>query len=235
MNGSVRKILRYRKIYYSQGGEDGVLEYILSKLPDRTNWCVEFGAWDGKFNSNTYHLISMYGYSGVFIEPSPDVYLELRKNMEKYSGVQCFDVFVRTTGENCIDNILKKTDIPKHFDLLSIDIDGNDYHVWKSIAHYEPSVVIIEIQVADGPDKERINDPDRPYGLGTSLLSMTNLARSKGYALVARVECNAIFVKQKYLSLFHDREILPADVFSRSTSLILLLIHRFRAMRTRLS
>ena len=57
MNSQLQEILKNRKSYFSQSGEDGVLEYILSKLPKRDNWCVEFGAWDGMHLSNTYYFI----------------------------------------------------------------------------------------------------------------------------------------------------------------------------------
>jgi hypothetical protein len=43
-----------KKNVYSQNGEDGIIDYILNKIPDKDNWCCEFGAWDGKYLSNTY-------------------------------------------------------------------------------------------------------------------------------------------------------------------------------------
>jgi predicted carbohydrate-binding protein with CBM5 and CBM33 domain len=68
MKQTVETLLKHRKRYYSQNGEDGLLAFVLSKLPNRTGWCVELGAWDGKESSNTYYLISQYGYQGVMIE-----------------------------------------------------------------------------------------------------------------------------------------------------------------------
>lgn len=59
MNTDLQEILKYRKSIFSQSGEDGVLDFILSKLSKLDNWCVEFGAWDGIHLSNTYYFIDL--------------------------------------------------------------------------------------------------------------------------------------------------------------------------------
>jgi hypothetical protein len=230
MKDTVEKLLSYRKRYFSKRGEDGLLAFVLSKIPDRTNWCVEFGAWDGKSESNTYYFISQQGYHGVMIEADPFKYDLLCENMKAH-GTICINAFVRSEGENKLDNILSLTPVPKEFDLLSIDVDGDDYHIWKSLDAYQPKIVIIEINIRDKPGVRRINKPGRPivrgdsgtnvssmWGItgytGTSLSSMTELAVSKHYSLLANVHCNAAFVRCEYLHLFHDREVTPDEVFT---------------------
>jgi hypothetical protein len=229
MKDTVEELLSHRKTIFSQQGEDGLLAFALSQIPDKTGWCVECGAWDGKSESNTYYFISQQGYHGVMIEADPLKYRVLREHMEAYDTI-CVNVFVRPEGENRLDNILGLTPIPKEFDLLSIDVDGDDYHVWQSMVNYQPTVVIIEIN-NDKPGVKRINRPGSPvvrgtigtsissmWGItdytGTSISSMTELAISKHYSLLANVSCNAIFVRRKYLSLFHDREVTPEEVFT---------------------
>src|SRR5271157_886887 len=230
MKYTVEKLLRHRKTFFSQHGEDGLLVFVMSKIPDKTGWCVELGAWDGKEASNTYYLVSQYGYRGVMIEADPSKYDLLTKNMRAY-GTICINKFVRPDGENKVDSILSQTPIPRQFDLLSIDVDGDDYHVWQSLSRYEPKIVIIEINIRDKPGVKRINRPGSTIGLGnaktsppsmlgvtgysgTSITSMTELATSKGYRVFANVGCNAIFVRSDYLSLFHDREVTPSEVFT---------------------
>nr|VFK56242.1 MAG: hypothetical protein BECKTUN1418F_GA0071002_10832 [Candidatus Kentron sp. TUN]VFK61659.1 MAG: hypothetical protein BECKTUN1418D_GA0071000_115613 [Candidatus Kentron sp. TUN]VFK62495.1 MAG: hypothetical protein BECKTUN1418E_GA0071001_10812 [Candidatus Kentron sp. TUN] len=61
-------LLEYRRNVYSQTGEDGIIEKILDIIPRNDKWCVEFGAWDGSFLSNTRHLIEHKGFSAVLIE-----------------------------------------------------------------------------------------------------------------------------------------------------------------------
>jgi hypothetical protein len=230
MKDTVEKLLSHRKNYFSKRGEDGLLAFVLSKIPDRTNWCVEFGAWDGKSESNTYYFISQQGYHGVMIEADPFKYGLLCGNMKAYGAI-CVNAFVRSEGQNKLDNILSSTPIPKEFDLLSIDVDGDDYHIWKSLDVYQPKIVIIEINIRDKPGVKRVNKPGHPIGrgdggtsvssmwditgyTGTSLSSMTELAVSKQYSLLANVHCNAIFVRREYLHLFHDREVTPDEVFT---------------------
>ena len=230
MKNTVEKLLSYRKSFFSQQGEDGLLVFILSKIPDKTNWCVELGAWDGKSESNTYYFISQQNYHGVMIEADPLKYNLLLKNMKAYDTV-CINTFVRPEGENNLDNILSQTPVPKQFDLLSIDVDGDDYHIWQSLNNYQPKVVIIEINIKDKPGVKRINKIGPPivqgnmgtsvssmWGItgysGTSISSMTELAISKQYSLIANVYCNAIFVRNEYLNLYHDREVTPEEVFT---------------------
>jgi hypothetical protein len=230
MKDTVEKLLSHRKAFFSQHGEDGLLAFVLSKIPDKTGWCVEFGAWDGKSESNTYCFISQQSYHGVMIEADPLKYNLLRENMKAYDTI-CVNAFVRPEGENKLDNILSSTPIPKQFDLLSIDVDGDDYHVWQSLDKYQPTVVIIEINIRDKPGVKRINKPGSPivrgntgtsissmWGItgytGTSISSMTELAISKQYSLLANIHSNAIFVRREYLNLFHDREVTPDEVFT---------------------
>ena len=229
MKDTVEKLLSHRKKFFSKQGEDGLLAFVLSKIPDKTGWCVEFGAWDGKSESNTYYFISQQSYHGVMIEADSLKYNLLRENMKAYDTI-CVNAFVRPEGENKLDNILRQTPIPKQFDLLSIDVDGDDYHVWQSLDRYQPTVVIIEINMHNKPGVKRINKPGSPIirgntgisissmGItgytGTSISSMTELAISKQYSLLANVHCNAIFVMREYLNLFHDREVTPDEVFT---------------------
>ena len=66
------------KNYFSQNGEDGFLEGILSRIPEKDFNCVEFGAWDGQHLSNTYHLISEKNYRGVLIEGENERFIDLK-------------------------------------------------------------------------------------------------------------------------------------------------------------
>lgn len=230
MKDTVERLLRHRKTFYSHQGEDGILDFILSKIPDKTGWCVELGAWDGKSESNTYYFISHLGYHGVMIEADILKYNLLQENLKAYDTI-CVNAFVRPEGENKLDNILSLTSIPKQFDLLSIDVDGDDYQIWQSLDKYQPTVVIIEINMRCKPGVKRINKTGSPmficntgtstssmWGapgyMGTSISSVTELAIRKQYSLLANVHCNAIFVRSEYLNLFHDREVTPDEVFT---------------------
>ena len=58
-----------KKNIYSQNGEDGILEEVLKKLDlVKNGWCCEFGAWDGKYGSNTFNLVKNFSYRAIYIE-----------------------------------------------------------------------------------------------------------------------------------------------------------------------
>ena len=107
-------------------------------------WCVEFGAWDGRHASNTYALISDAGYSAVLIESDPARFAALQRTHAGRSGVIALRRVVGFEGPDRLDRILAETPVPRDFDLLSIDIDGNDFHVWDAVEDYRPKLVVIE-------------------------------------------------------------------------------------------
>ena len=192
-------LITHRKDVFSQCGDDGVLEIIFDRIGEGKKWCCEFGAWDGIWLSNTYNRIANYGWSGVLIEPDQEKFLQLKTNMEKFVNVIPVNAAVEATevanpnfGANSLDAILGRTPIPRDFDLLSIDVDGPDYWIWKSLENYQPRVVIIE--VTDHPlglDARKIYEYGQPGG--STILPMVELAKQKGYEL-ACVTGNAIFV-----------------------------------------
>lgn len=190
----------------SQGGEDGILEKIMDVLPDTDQWCVEFGSWDGKHLSNTYNLIANKNYSAVLIEGDSKRFQDLVANFQSNSRVTPVNRFVGFEKDNCLDRILDKTEIPKNFDLLSIDIDGNDYHVWETVTDYQAKVVIIEFNPTVPKTVEFVQPRDMIVTQGTGLLSMVRLANDKGYELLAVESANAIFVSRQYYELFDMKD-----------------------------
>lgn len=191
----------YKKNVYSQYGEDGIIEKIF-KIINPTNkikWCLEFGAWDGVYLSNACNLIRNKGWSGVLIEPDKKRFGQLKENYRSNENAILINKFVNAEGGDTLDKILSKTKIPLNFDLLSVDIDGNDYHVWKSLRKYKPNVVIIEYNPTIPPNIEYIQTYDSKVNRGSSLLSLCILGKKKGYELIYATESNAIFILKKYI------------------------------------
>ncbi len=187
----------------SQRGEDGVIEKIFSMLGGLNHWCVEFGAWDGKHASNTYNLIANKNWQGVLIEADPDKYKELLQTFQGNAGAHCINAYVNISGESSLDNILASTGIPETFDLLSIDIDGNDYHIWDSLKNYRPKVVVIEFNPSIPNDIVFVQDQDFSMNHGCSLRALIELGKEKGYELVCAAPWNGFFVDRQYYELFN--------------------------------
>lgn len=200
-----KDLLEYAENIYSQNGEDGILKKILNTIPDNDKWCVEFGAWDGKHLSNTFHLVEEFGYHAVLIEGNRKRFKELLELQSEFNTIIPINAFVGYES-NSLDNILKSTDIPKDFDLLSIDIDGNDYHVWSSIKNYKPKVVCIEYNSTIPNDVEFVQKKELKVSQGSSLLSLKKLGGTLGYELVCATATNAIFLKNIYYPMLNIQD-----------------------------
>jgi len=189
-----KSLLDYARNVYSQHGEDGIIERIIQTLPEDNKWCVEFGAWDGLHLTNTRYLIESHGFSAVLIEASSKKYLDLQKNYAGKPHVIPVNCFVGFEVHDGLDTILKKTPIPKDFAVLSIDIDGNDYHVWKAIEHYRPKVVVIEFNPTFPVGVDYIQPADPSINHGSSLSAIVKLGLEKGYELIAVNALNGAFL-----------------------------------------
>src|SRR6266542_444273 len=106
-------LLEYKSNVYSQTDEDGIIDKILQILPDQDNWCVEFGAWDGRHLSNTGKLIERNKYRAVLIEGSEAKFRELQGNYSGNKNVIPTNWFIGFMPENNLDRILQSTPIPK--------------------------------------------------------------------------------------------------------------------------
>jgi hypothetical protein len=190
----------------SQGGEDGIIEKILEVIGTANPWCVEFGSWDGRYLSNTYNLIANKNFSAVLIEGDPKRCRVLCENFKSNPRVTQVNAFVGFNTEDCLDRILEKTPIPRDFDVLSIDIDGNDYHVWEAVQNYSPKLVVIEFNSTVPPSVEFVQPRDMRMTQGSGLLSLVQLGRQKGYELIAVESANAFFIKKEYMQRFDIKD-----------------------------
>lgn len=212
-------LLDFRRNTYSQSGEDGVVEKILQTLPRTDKWCVEFGASDGMSLSNTRNLIENAGYSAVLIEGSKARYSRLQGAYQSNKAVITVNAFVGFGHDDGLDVILGGTPVPTDFDFLSIDVDGNDYHVWKAISRYRPKALCIEFNPTVPTDVRFVQRPDPSVNQGASLLSLVELGKEKGYELVAVLSFNAFFVDSQYYPLFGIADNRPAALRKDSANI----------------
>jgi hypothetical protein len=163
-----------------------------------TKWCVEFGAWDGVHLSNTCNLIRHHDFSAVLIEGDGGRVADLKRNFPQDNVIKV-NKFVRLETDSSLESILDLTLIPNDFDLLSIDIDGCDYWIFKGLDRYQPKIVVIEFNPTMPNSIRFIQPPDFSIKWGSSARSLCDLAEDKGYGLFAVTACNAIFVRNEYL------------------------------------
>lgn len=199
-------LIKYQKNVYSQNGEDGVLEEIFKRLKISDGWACEFGAWDGKHLSNAFNLVKNKNWKCVMIEADSNKFQDLLKTAEEYTNIVPIHSTVHySEGKGVkLDETLKQTEIPKNFDLLSIDVDSCDYHIWKSLKNYNPKVVVIEhsgldmyiIQREGAVHKKDIDG-------STSFHPIKELGDSKNYALLCDTG-NMFFIRKDLLEQINE-------------------------------
>jgi len=197
----------------SQFGEDGIISAALDLLPGKNAWCIEFGAWDGRLCSNTCNLITSRGYRGVLIESDAKRFCDLQRTHGGGKNI-LLNASVGFSETDSLDALLPP-EVPKDVDLLSIDIDGNDYHTWAAIKSFRPKLVIIEFNPTIATGVPFVQEKDERINQGSSAASLVDLGRAKGYELIAMTRINLLFVDSAYYPLFHipdnSLEVMRAD------------------------
>jgi hypothetical protein len=188
-------IKKLERNVYSQYGEDGIVEWIFSRLALGNKICVEFGAWDGRNLSNTFNLVAHHGWKAIYIEADPEKFPALRQTAAAYPAITPVRSLVTSAGDTALDAILRRHDVPEEFDLLSIDIDGNDYDVWEASTRYRPRLVIVEFNPTF-PAEFSYVDRDGCGFIGSSAAAFAALAARKGYGLLARTATNLFFLRE---------------------------------------
>ena len=199
----------YELSIYSQNGEDGILFYLFSILGTTNRRFVEFGIGDGR-QCNTANLSINFGWSGLLLEANGKQTTAAQNYYQQLLGPSQQQVCIRqarVTTEN-INQLISINDMTGEIDLLSIDIDGNDYWVWQAITTTDPRVVVIEynpsfgssasVTVVYDPNFDRFAKHPTGYYHGASLAALAKLGREKGYILAGcdTSGTNAFFVRQ---------------------------------------
>ena len=192
---------------YSQGAEEAILDRVFELVPPRRRFCVEFGASDGLRNSNTARLLRDAGWNGVLIEGSDYRFGKLR---DHYTGASNVRLVQATLQPDTVERVFAEAEVPTDLDLISIDIDGNDYWVWRAIERYRPQVVVIEYNPYYAPPERWVMKFNAEHAwdgstyYGASLESLYALGKQKGYELICcdRNGNNAFFVESSLYERF---------------------------------
>lgn len=195
-------LLAYSGNVTSEHGEDGVLKHIFEIIGTGSRSCAELGALNGVHGSNVWQLVKKEGWSGVLIEADRTYFEKLKKEFDGVSGAECVNAFVSFDGPQSLDSIFAQTNLPKNFDLFSLDIDGNEYHLWDSMTEYRPRVMLVEFNPSIPNDIVFVQPRDMKVFQGSSLRASVELGKKKGYELIAANETNAFFVLKELFPKF---------------------------------
>ncbi|MBP2636946.1 MAG: hypothetical protein H6Q72_2853 [Firmicutes bacterium] len=187
---------------YSQTDEDGIIDEIFRRIGTSSKKFIEFGVEKGLENNTLFLLYQ--GWKGLWIEadkPSCEFIRDKFRSVIDEGRLSIVNSFI--TAEN-INSLFLESEIGEDIDLLSIDIDGNDYHVFEAITCINPRVVVIEYNAKFPPHIKLVpsynpcNVWNKTDYMGASLKSLELLGAKKGYKLVGTniSGVNAFFVRE---------------------------------------
>jgi hypothetical protein len=204
---------------FSQFEEDGILLYIFSLIPPINKQCVELCAGNGRENM-TSNLIVNHGWWGHLFDGNPHSVeagkMFFANNKDTFFAPPRF-THAWITAEN-VNDLIATSGAKGPIDLLSLDMDGVDYWIWRAIDVVQPRVVVCEtansipathaLTVPYAADFSAASEDFR----SASLAAMCKLGREKGYRLVGthRFGFNAFFIQNGLAEDFFP-EVTPAS------------------------
>jgi hypothetical protein len=194
---------------FSQNGEDGILLFLFSLIGTTNKRSVELCAGNGT-SCNTANLILNHGWTGLLVD---GVLAEVEEGRRFYSqqadtaGHPPTFLHAWVTREN-VNELVAGAGFHGEIDVLSLDLDGNDYWIWEALDCVSPRVVVLEYRTVWGAERA-VTIPYRPDFVaefadgradysGASLPAFVKLGRRKGYRLVGceRLCFNAFFLRK---------------------------------------
>ena len=199
-------LAQYCSNVFSQAGEDGIINKIFEIIGVESKLAVEFGAWDGFHFSNTAALWGQdYTWKGVLIEGDLERFKELKRNTSLFN-VLALQEWVGVGPHDCLEAILSRAGITQTIDILSIDIDGNDYHIFVSLDTIRPRLIVCEYNPTIPVWYDIYGPYSKDNNIGQSVGALNRIAATKGYRLVALTQVNAFYVREKDFEKFADFE-----------------------------
>lgn len=193
---------------FSQFGEDGIIQKIFEIIGTTSKICLEVGAGDGVGGSNIAHLWKNLGWKAILIEGDQNRLVTLETSVKGYDNCVLVKSYIEKDEKigPTIDSIVQSLGIQENLDLLSLDIDGNDYHVFESLKLH-PRVMIVEFNHTIPYYRDVYQEySNHSWEIGCSVASLIRLGKQKGYELVAVTVCNAFFVDRMYFDKFEKYE-----------------------------
>ena len=189
----------------SQYGETGVIEHLLNYLDIQPKFCVEFGAGrvsieDG--TANIRYFYDEYKSECLYFETS---IRKIKQSELKYKK----QIKLETITSSNVNDIFLKYEVPEDLDVLVIDVDGQDYWIWKNL-NYNPKILLIEFNPTLSIEEDKVMHYDESHYkwrngnclyYGASIGALKKLGIEKGYSLVYKTQRNLIFVNKEFMDV----------------------------------
>jgi hypothetical protein len=200
---------------FSQWKDDGIIQFLVDYLDIETKTFIEFGVQD-YLEANTRFLLMNNNWAGLIMDGTTSN-IESVKRQDIYWKYNLTAVTAFITAGN-INDLMQQHGFKDEVGLLHIDIDGNDYWVWKAITTISPVIVIVEYNSVFGKDKTwsvpykpDFYRTDMHYSnlyFGSSLLSLCDLAKEKGYTFIG---CNSNGNNAYFIRNDKIKDLRPVD------------------------
>ena len=190
---------------FSQWNEDGIIQHLIRHVPIEHPAFIEFGVEDYR-EANTRFLLVNNGWRGLIVDggEAHQKFVYEQSTLGWRYGIDARRAFV---SPDTINGLFREAGFVGDIGLLSIDVDGIDYWMWRAIEVVSPRIVVVEFNSTFGADHAITvpYDPDFDYVtahysylyFGASLPAFFDLARQKGYRFVGCEShgANAFFVR----------------------------------------
>ncbi|MCB0804426.1 MAG: hypothetical protein KDC05_01435 [Bacteroidales bacterium] len=212
---------KYEYSVWSQNGEDGLIRYIFDQIGYQSKYFIEIGF--EVTECNTLRLMLIEKLDGILIDGATK---GVKKFNKAAAAMGITNVKAVAQFLNCenLQSTIEGAGAPKEVDLLSIDVDGNDYWFWETIDFITARLVIVEINSSLGPDRSMavpydpayLRHEKHPSGFycSASLTAFNKLAEKKGYSLVGCDSngVNAFFVRNDCMK-GNLKKLTPQEAF----------------------
>ena len=198
---NLNDINKYEYKKTSQNNEDGIIEFIINKIGLKKINFVEIGF--DFYQNNSLNFLGKVN-KGLFIDGSEDKVIKLKSITTLLYPFNNINVVKKLINKDNLNLIIDDHfDNDEEIDFLSIDVDGNDYYLFENLK-IKPKFICIEYNFFFGPDVKCSVTYDKNFTweigstyFGASLNSLCELAKRKGYYLIAlESHCvNAFFIR----------------------------------------
>ena len=192
---------------FSQWGEDGIIDWLISQFKYIPKTFIEFGVGD-YLESNTRFLIKNRNWKGLILESNKEDVLKIKSDPIYWKhDLTVKNIFIKKSN---INEIIKKNLKNLEVGLLSVDIDGNDYWIIEHIKCVKPYIIVCEYNAILGdkkmltvPYNEKFNRTSEHYSnlfFGASINALRDLMNKKGYSFIGTNSngVNAFFIRNDY-------------------------------------
>ncbi len=189
---------------FSNMEEDGIILKLLASIYVEKGFFLDIGSNDC-INSNCANLAFNFDWEGMFIDANAQLLQTGKRNYKRFGKEKNLKFVHSFLYPENINNVVTANVSSKEVDFASIDIDGNDYAIWRALDCVKPKIVVVENKIEYGKYDIVVPAINTFFAAqwGASIVSISRVAQEKGYTLVAtnKEGFNAFYMRNDCLEI----------------------------------